>query len=1486
MGSENSKRVNIVSEGHGKGSRILALVILVALLATTLSASFTAMADSGQKPDIDAIRAEHTTYYTPTKSVLDGAMDVVMPDRAGKPMTMIPIEGLEELLIPDWYKPSEPKETNPTPTGEPDPEPLDAPFLTNDVLVFSDPDSQMDVSMDHFDNGDLLVAYDHYDAIDGNRDMYVSMSTDGGTSWNDYPIAADAGEDEACGSIAGDYSPGFGTEMFYSFYNNPTLEFSYSTDGMTWTPVDFGATFWSTVSCPYVVVDGDFIFLAAQKYDDQTLFQDTWYILYSLDAFQTTLAGYYWLMWDDGLSYRPRADSLGQGLVMAAVDIYDQTDPDPGNWWHDTLMAYGELTGDVGTDDWPYWVWGSGFSNNVYSDPTIASDQAGAVVVTQTVLDPAVIPLATSQLFCAWTDSVTGSGAAWNGCNNAAWFLAFDGSDTYDQKYAHFHREGATVHAVWVNGTDINYKYSPDGGNDWVGDPATDDPYKVNEAGVGTHLDAWHSPDVDFANGKPAISWHDQRGGDDIYFQTFGNVVIYTLDTLPRVNDLWVREVGDAAWHFPPYSYLWNAGSNHDVETIGYYEIPNDTRYSFNQWDDGSGLNPTTVNVDGVDNDIVALYDVDYWLEMINPGGTTTPVSGWQPAGSTVTIEAFAPAAPPGGQYIWIGWTGIGPGSYTGPLNPCTNCVTMNGTATQIANWQLQWDVTFDTIPTGLTVEIAGMAYATPHNHWFNDSEMYAINTNSPQMGGPGLQYVFSSWSDGGPQSHNVFVTAAGESFVATFTAEHRITVDTNVAGLMVRVNGMDYPAPYQFWCPDGSNPWLEAFGPQYLGVLGERYIWSDWSDSGAQTHQYACTAAATVTANYVMQRAVNITTNPSGFNVIVDGQTFATPAMFWWNDTSVHTIEALDTIPVGANNQYQFVDWSDFGARVHPVTADTSNLMLTATYVFQHKITFQANEPGLSIELDSTPTALPYVYWCDDGSTHIINAPSPQTFDDTRFLWNSWSDSGLQMHNIVCTAPQIIQVNYDKEYRVYVNTTLDTAAGSLDIIAGGMTYPTPAEVWWPADTMMALDTTEFQPGQDPVSGVRYRFVDWDDSAIKDRTVNVNAPGRAFVANFKTQYRLVINDAQGTPTTNPAGEAVTGGWYFDMGASVDIQTDDTVPDTASHRYRFDGWSSGDPGGYTGTDNPATITMNGPITQTAGWMDQYLFTIVSDHGTPTVTGYEEQQSATEYWFDAGDSATFSVEAEVVIPPGNDEKAVFDSWTGGTSPATMNAPLTVTAVWHMEYLVTVDSEHGTEPAPQWVVEDGTYPLTIEDMETDTSGTTRWLFDSWTSTDTGNGGYAGDSRQVQLTVTGPITETAVWTTEYLVTITSLYGDDPEPLGSPTGAGWYPESIIPVVVSVEESEERGDYIYHFDGWVGPVIEPSLATTAVMMDGPKSLSVEWSREAKFSIMDYWWLFVIIIIIIVVLIVAILLKRKKPVEEELPPPEEEPYPEEEPPAPE
>ncbi len=1512
MGSEDRKRMSVVSEGHGRFSRLLALAILVALLATIPSVSFTAAASSNSDTKIEVTAAED--------GIKVNAAEVDVPDymtsldrpkekyqiSERKAMTATPVGGqqftsphLSEALMQ-----MREGSANPSPQGSPDPRPLDAPFQDPDILVYNDAvNSQQNVSLANTSNGDIYVSYDH-DPGTGLKDVYVSKSTDGGTSWNQRAIATDAGEHEYCPSIAATYVPSAGTDLLTVWYNAPELEFAWSIDGDTWTIEDFGGggTFWEYVNCPYVDMMGDFIVVVAESYNTGANI-DTWRILYTVDG--ANWFGYYFNMWAGAWVYQPRVsiqsfdEVANVGEIVVTMTIHDRSDPNPANWFYEGVMSDATPinTGDPNDDNWGVFYYMSGVHNQDPTGPAIEANDR-EVIFAMEIYNPVELPLPTHFFWCLFAFDVDDIGSAsWDFCAGTG-FLAFDPWGVQDVRYPMFWRDSTAVHAVWMNATDINYSYSPDGGRTFEGNPTTGGyPYKVTAPGVGTVMDAWHSPDIIVAGGKPCVAWHDTRGSNSIYFNTFGNLALFTIDTQPRDPNLWVREFGDSVKWNAPHSYLWMIGSNHDVEAPGSYENFENTRFTFSHWDDGSLTNVTTITVGG-DNDIVAIYDVEHWLKMTNPGGTTTPTSGYQAAGSLVTIEAFAPAPPEGGQWLWNGWTGIGDGSYSGQLNPCVDCVQMNGPIEQIANWQLQWQVTLHAIPSGvgLELELDGVAYSAPYTTWFNDSEVHSINAPSPQGAQP-LRHVFGSWNDGLPQMHNVFVSSEWTNFTATFNPEYWITIDTNPAGLTISVNSVDYIAPYSFWCLDGNTPWIGPNSPQYTGVLGERYMWKDWSDGGPPSRPYLCTGPATLIANYTLQHAVNITTTPADFNVIVGGQTVTTPQQYWWNDTTAHVLEAPQSVPAGSNSRFNFTDWSDGGARIHTYWANTSDDTVTANYKFQYKVTLQANYPGLSAKLDGTAYALPYIYWCNENTQHILEADTIQQFGHTRYVYDSWSDGGNQMHMITCDNTLTLQVNYDPEYKVFVNSTLiGVGAGTFSVIVGGSTVSTPYEVWWAADTTMSLDTDEFQPVLDPAAGIRYRFVDWDSSIMKGWTAVIDAPGLEFVVNFITQYKLTFVDDHGTPEPTPDLYPVTDGYYFDEGSSVSIETDDVVVDTTSHRWQFNGWTSGDLGGYTGMDNPATIAaMVGPITQTVSWVDQYLLKIVSDHEA-NVTGEAEEQSATEFWFDSGTQATFEVDDEVFTsPPAEDARDVFGGWsssdaggyTGMDNPAviTMNGPVTQTAAWVRQYLLTINSEYGTpdvtgeaeeqSSTEYWFVAGTQATFSVEaEVFISILEDSKAVFDGWT------GGTS------PATMNAPLTVTATWHIEHYLTIYSVYITDiTTTLGSPTGEGWYEEGAI-ATISVEKSEEKGDYIYKFKSWTdGDVADPKSATTTTTMDSAKTLVVEWSREAKFSVMDLWWVFVIIIIIVVVLIAVLLLKRKKPVEEEILPPEEEEILPEEPPAP-
>ena len=76
-----------------------------------------------------------------------------------------------------------------------------------------------------------------------------------------------------------------------------------------------------------------------------------------------------------------------------------------------------------------------------------------------------------------------------------------------------------------------------------------------------------------------------------------------------------------------------------------------------------------------------------YYLTMSTNYGTTIPVSGFYDEETAVTITAIAPTPGPGEEYVWNGWTGTGPGSYTGMANPAS--ITMNGAISETASWVL-----------------------------------------------------------------------------------------------------------------------------------------------------------------------------------------------------------------------------------------------------------------------------------------------------------------------------------------------------------------------------------------------------------------------------------------------------------------------------------------------------------------------------------------------------------------------------------------------------------------------------------------------------------------------------------------------------------------------------------------------------------------------------------------------------------------------------
>ncbi len=153
-------------------------------------------------------------------------------------------------------------------------------------------------------------------------------------------------------------------------------------------------------------------------------------------------------------------------------------------------------------------------------------------------------------------------------------------------------------------------------------------------------------------------------------------------------------------------------------------------------------------------------------------------------------------------------------------------------------------------------------------------------------------------------------------------------------------------------------------------------------------------------------------------------------------------------------------------------------------------------------------------------------------------------------------------------------SVTIETSPPGFPITIEGRAESTPQTFTVSDGDSFGLGIDEFHPGS---TGVRDRFESWSDGGERVHTVTPLGD-TTLTATLVREFLLTMQ------TNTDAGGAVTpaeNGWY-PAGGSFTISAS---PRTG---YRFVDWVGEGPGSYSGTDNPATITMDGPITQTANF----------------------------------------------------------------------------------------------------------------------------------------------------------------------------------------------------------------------------------------------------------------------------------------------------------
>jgi predicted heme/steroid binding protein len=237
-----------------------------------------------------------------------------------------------------------------------------------------------------------------------------------------------------------------------------------------------------------------------------------------------------------------------------------------------------------------------------------------------------------------------------------------------------------------------------------------------------------------------------------------------------------------------------------------------------------------------------------------------------------------------------------------------------------------------------------------------------------------------------------------------------------------------------------------------------------------------------------------------------------------------------------------------------------------------------------------------------------------------------------------------------------------------------------------------------------------------------------------YTATFGTQYYLTMNHGSGG-TVSPAS-----GWR-NSGSIVSITA--TPANNNDVSYRFDHWTGTGTGSYSGQNNPASITMNGPVTENATFIQNPVqVTIQSNPAgrTFSVDGTSYSSARTFSW-DAGSSHTIGTTSPQNGATG--ARYVWANWSDGGAISHTVAPTantTYTASLTLQYYLTMSHNAGgtVTPVSGWKPSRATISINATPASAN-------HFNRWTGS--GAGSYSGRNNPASITMNGPITETATF-------------------------------------------------------------------------------------------------------------------------------------------
>ncbi len=518
----------------------------------------------------------------------------------------------------------------------------------------------------------------------------------------------------------------------------------------------------------------------------------------------------------------------------------------------------------------------------------------------------------------------------------------------------------------------------------------------------------------------------------------------------------------DGQIYSQPVTLLWPQGSKHTILVSGVQTsglIP--TQYTLETVTSNIGpiLDLSNITADPSLTYIELPFATSYGVDLsffvcgngpncnnICPTSTGCPGPGYVILNGTTYTQNALIYVPSGGQLVaeahpnsgWVfgGW--ITSPSFGNSSEAFQNIWTVTAPMMlhPVFNPAVGVTVTVNTSPKGLQSLVDRTPDVAPVTLQWGMGSTHQLGGISPQYDLSGNIWVFQSWSDGGAYSHTVTVPSnsmAPLAFTATYTTGTPVTFLTIPQGLALTVDGrQNYPG-YTFAWAIGSTHTVSA-PPTQVDSNGNTWAFQGWSNNGPETQPITVASTGNrYVATYQPAGMVNVSSNPSGVPMQLDGQACPTPCSVGKPIGATVQVVAPANASGGEGTQLAFRGWSDGAPASRSVTVSAQPMNLNAAYKTQYQLQV-ASDPPNGLTWKTTPPSSNSYF---DANTRVeVSATINPGFE---FLnWTGGASGSYPSALVVMNAPQTLVANLDPVPYISPGGIQNSAWPSSNAVAPG----------------------------------------------------------------------------------------------------------------------------------------------------------------------------------------------------------------------------------------------------------------------------------------------------------------------------------------------------------------------------------------------------------------------------------------------------------------